>query len=79
MTGDNMDALGNIVQRLLKGSRYEITTEENSNNFTVKFIVPQAGDDDLSDEDLDSILGGATRGQLEINPVLGKFNTFNPS
>ncbi len=79
MTGDNLETLGNIVQRLPSGTRYEITTEDNSNNFTVKFIIPTASGGDLSDQDLDSISGGATQGQLEQSPVFSKFNTFNSS
>jgi len=79
MTGDNIEVLGYIVQRLPRGTRYEITTEANSNNFTVKFIVPQVDSAELSDGDLESISGGATQGQLEQHPVFSKFNNFNPS
>lgn len=79
MKGDNIEVLADIVRRLPGGTCYEITTEANSNNFTVKFIVPQAGSAELSDEDLNSISGGATQGQLEQHPVYSKFNYFNPS
>ena len=79
MKGDNIEALADIVRRLPDGTRYEITTEANSNNFSVKFIIPQNGSDELSDEDLKSITGGATQGQLEQHPVYAKFNNFKPA